>query len=127
MRAVVQRVSSASVRVDGRVVGSCGMGLLVLVGAHKEDGEANATKLADRVAGLRIFGDDDGKMNLSFEDAGADGVLAVSNFTVYGDALKSRRPSFVASADRSKASNSNCFRSPPGWRTLSPSPENSES
>jgi len=71
---------------------------LLLVGAHKDDTEKNAEKLADRIAGLRIFGDAEGKMNLSLTDAGADGVLAVSNFTVYGDALKSRRPSFVASA-----------------------------
>ena len=98
MRAVVQRVRSASVSVNGSVVGSCGKGLLLLVGAHKDDTEKDAEKLADRIAGLRIFGDAEGKMNLSLADAGADGVLAVSNFTVYGDALKSRRPSFVASA-----------------------------
>lgn len=98
MRAVVQRVHSASVTVDGSVVGSIGKGLLLLVGAHKEDTEANAEKLADRIAGLRIFGDEEGKMNLSLADADAEGVLAVSNFTVYGDALKSRRPSFTSSA-----------------------------
>ncbi len=100
MRAVVQRVARASVKVDGKTVGSCGPGLLVLVGAHKDDTEQNAAKLADRIAGLRIFGDEQGKMNLSFADVDSEGtqVLAVSNFTVYGDAMKSRRPSFVASA-----------------------------
>ena len=101
MRAVVQRVARASVKVEGETVGSCGPGLLVLVGAHKEDTEQNATKLADRIAGIRIFNDDEGKMNLSLGQIDNDGraqVLAVSNFTVYGDALKSRRPSFMAAA-----------------------------
>ncbi len=115
MRAVVQRVSSASVAVDGKVVGEIGPGLLVLVGAHKDDTEENAKRLADRIAGMRIFNDFDGKMNLNLADAsvgspspptpsppegrgGPDsGVLAVSNFTVYGD-VSQRRPSFVAAA-----------------------------
>lgn len=98
MRAVVQRVLSASVVVEGTVVGRIGPGLLVLVGAHKDDTESNAFKLANRIAGLRIFNDDAGKMNLSMADAGAMSVLAVSNFTVYGDAIASRRPSFISAA-----------------------------
>ncbi len=101
MRAVVQRVSSASVTVEGEVVGRCGRGLLVLAAAHKDDTEADAVKLADRVYGLRIFNDAEGKMNLSLEDLGElpePEILAISNFTLYGDALKSRRPSFVQSA-----------------------------
>lgn len=97
MRAVVQRVSESSVTVDGAVVGRCGVGLLVLVAAHRDDTETNADKLADRVAGLRIFGDAEGKMNLSLADVEGS-VLAISNFTLYGDALKSRRPSFIESA-----------------------------
>lgn len=97
MRAVVQRVSEASVMVDGAVVGRCGVGLLVLVAAHRDDTEANADKMADRVAGLRIFGDAEGKMNLSLADVEGS-VLAISNFTLYGDATKNRRPSFTESA-----------------------------
>jgi D-tyrosyl-tRNA(Tyr) deacylase len=102
MRAVVQRVLSASVEVEGKLVGSCGRGLLVLLGAHFSDTEHEAEKMADRVLGLRIFGDAEGKMNLSLRDIVASGesagVLAVSNFTVYGDASKNRRPSFVEAA-----------------------------
>lgn len=97
MRAVVQRVSEASVNVDGATVGRCGVGLLVLVAAHRDDTEANADKLADRVAGLRIFSDAEGKMNLSLADVEGS-VLAISNFTLYGDATKNRRPSFIGSA-----------------------------
>lgn len=102
MRAVVQRVKRASVTVDGAVTGSCEKGLLVLVAAHKADREADARKMADKILGLRIFEDAEGKMNLSLRqlhEAGeAVGILAVSNFTVYGDTDKSRRPSFVDSA-----------------------------
>ena len=93
----------ASVSVGGREVGRCGPGLLLLVGIHREDAEAEAKQLADRVMGLRIFNDPQGKMNLSIRDfpqtrGGFElEILAVSNFTVYGDA-KSRRPSFTASA-----------------------------
>jgi D-aminoacyl-tRNA deacylase len=101
MRAVIQRVSSASVSVEGQVVGRCGKGLVVLVAAHREDSDSDAAKMADRVYGMRIFPDGDGKMNLSLKtliDEGVEaGVLAVSNFTVYGDATQ-RRPSFVAAA-----------------------------
>ena len=103
MRAIVQRVSMASVRVDGLETGRCGPGLMLLVGVHRDDTSANATKLADKIANLRIFNDHEGKMNLSMLDFPAPhgfemSVLAVSNFTVYGDASKSRRPSFGASA-----------------------------
>jgi D-tyrosyl-tRNA(Tyr) deacylase len=97
VRAVVQRVSHASVVVDGATVGHLETGLLVLVAAHKDDTDASAVKLADRVANLRIFNDGEGKMNLNLTDAGASGVLAVSNFTVLGDTTQ-RRPSFVAAA-----------------------------
>ncbi|HWA84401.1 MAG TPA: D-aminoacyl-tRNA deacylase [Fimbriimonadaceae bacterium] len=99
MRAVVQRVSRASVTVDGEVVGRCGQGLLVLVAAHRDDTEREAAKLADRVAKLRIFNDGEGKMNLALGDLVPPGsVLAVSNFTVYGETAKNRRPSFIESA-----------------------------
>ncbi len=106
MRAIVQRVSAATVRVDGKEVGRCGYGLLLLVGVHREDTEADAKKLAEKISTLRIFGDEEGKMNRSLLDFPQPGpargyeydVLAVSNFTVYGDARKNRRPSFVESA-----------------------------
>ncbi len=97
MRAIVQRVSSASVIVDGRVVGTCGVGFVVLVAAMRTDMVANAEKMADRVRGLRIFNDEAGKMNLALADVGGS-VLAISNFTVAGDANKNRRPSFVDAA-----------------------------
>ncbi|MEQ1821988.1 MAG: D-aminoacyl-tRNA deacylase [Fimbriimonadaceae bacterium] len=97
MKAIVQRVSSASVQVNGNVIGQCGVGLLVLVAAHKDDGVANAEKMADRIKGLRIFNDSEGKMNLSLAEVAGE-VLAVSNFTVYGETAKGRRPSFVESA-----------------------------
>src|SRR5688572_9682686 len=102
MRSVVQRVFSASVEVEGKIVGRCGKGLLVFAGAHFSDSEQEATKLADRVMGLRIFNDEQGKINLSMRDLqnkGEDvGVLAISNFTVYGDTSKNRRPSFTEAA-----------------------------
>lgn len=96
MRAIVQRVSSANVVIDGKEVGACGPGLLLLVGVHRDDTEANAKKLAERLVNLRIFNDDNDKMNLSLLDVGGQ-VLAISNFTVFGDTT-SRRPSFTASA-----------------------------
>lgn len=99
MRAVVQRVASASVVVEGEVVGSCGNGLLAFVGAHRDDTPDTARKLADKVAGLRIFNDEAGKMNLSISALDPRGsVLAISNFTLYGDANKNRRPSFIEAA-----------------------------
>ena len=97
MRAILQRVSSASVTVDGAVVGEIGAGLLVLLGVGQGDTEADAEYLADRVLGLRIFGDAAGKMNLSVVESGG-GVLVVSQFTLYGDTRKGRRPSFDGAA-----------------------------
>ncbi|MCC6685721.1 MAG: D-tyrosyl-tRNA(Tyr) deacylase [Fimbriimonadaceae bacterium] len=96
MRAIVQRVAWARVSVDGNVIGQCGPGLLVLVGAHREDTEMNAARLADRIVKLRIFNDPDGKMNLAIGDS--QGILVISNFTVYGETAKNRRPSFTDSA-----------------------------
>ncbi len=97
MRAVVQRVCQASVTVDGQVVGAIGRGLLVLLGITHGDGAAQADWLANKVAGLRIFEDDAGKMNLGLLDVGGE-ALVVSQFTLYGDARKGRRPSFVDAA-----------------------------
>ncbi len=96
MRALVQRVSRASVRVDGEVVGAIGPGLLVLLGVTHGDTPEAADKLAGRLLKLRIFADADGRMN---EPLGADrGVLCISQFTLYGDARKGNRPSYVAAA-----------------------------
>lgn len=97
MRVVVQRVSKGSVSVDGEVVGSIGQGLVLLVGVTHEDGEDEARFLANKVANLRIFPDGEGKFNLSALDVGAE-ALVVSQFTLYGDARKGRRPSFVKAA-----------------------------
>ncbi len=96
MRAVVQRVSSAAVGVGERVVSQMGIGLALLVGVHRDDTADDARKLADRIAGIRIFNDEEGKINLALKAVGGQ-VLAVSNFTVYGDASQ-RRPSFGQSA-----------------------------
>jgi D-aminoacyl-tRNA deacylase len=95
MRAVVQRVARAAVRVRGEVVGSVERGLLVFVGVAAEDGEEEARWMADKVASLRIFEDDAGKMNRAVADAGG-AVLVVSQFTLLGDARKGNRPSFTA-------------------------------
>jgi len=97
MRAVVQRVSSCRVVVSGEVVGQIGRGLVVLLGVRTGDTEAQARWLADKVVGLRIFEDDQGKMNVSVADAGGS-VLVVSQFTLYGDCEKGRRPSFIDAA-----------------------------
>src|SRR5437868_14839487 len=94
MRVVLQRVSKASVSVDGRVIGRIGRGLLVLVGFTATDGAEQVSWMAEKIAGLRVFGDDEGKMNRDVKEAGG-GVLVVSQFTLYGDARKGRRPSFV--------------------------------
>ena len=97
VRAVVQRVSSASVTVAGERVGAIGRGLLVLVGVADGDGEAQADRLARKLEALRVFEDGEGKMNLSVRDVDGE-LLVVSNFTVYGDARKGNRPSFVTAA-----------------------------
>ena len=97
MRAVVQRVTSARVRVDGAVIGEIGPGLLVLLGVTHEDAAVQADWLADKLVGLRIFNDADGKMNRSLADVGG-GMLIVSQFTLYGDCSKGRRPSFITAA-----------------------------
>ena len=97
MRAVVQRVSRARVTVKDWVSGEIGLGLLVLLGVGREDGEADATYLAEKIAGLRVFEDHDGKMNRSVLDVGGS-VLAVSQFTLYGDVRRGKRPSFDAAA-----------------------------
>jgi D-aminoacyl-tRNA deacylase len=97
MRAVIQRVSTAQVTVHGEVVGQIGRGFLVLLGVTAADGEAEAALLARKIAGLRVFEDDGGKMNLALADVGG-AVLAVSQFTLYADVRKGRRPSFIAAA-----------------------------
>lgn len=98
MRAVVQRVSRASVSVNGDILGQIGPGLLVLIAVHRDDTSAEALKLAARIAGLRIFNDPEGKMNLALGQLDPPGeILAISNFTLYGDTTQ-RRPSFVLSA-----------------------------
>jgi D-tyrosyl-tRNA(Tyr) deacylase len=97
VRAVVQRVSRAEVRVDGQVTGSVGRGLLVLLGVARDDAEADARGLAEKVAALRVFEDPSGKMNLAVAEVGG-GVLVVSQFTLLGDARKGNRPSFVDAA-----------------------------
>jgi len=97
MRVVIQRVSRSSVLVDGETVGSIKRGLVVLVGVTHDDGESEARFLANKIANLRIFADDEDKFNRSALDVNAD-VLVVSQFTLYGDARKGRRPSFVKAA-----------------------------
>ena len=102
MRAVVQRVSSASVIVDGETIATIGHGMLVLLGVRTGDTDAEADKLARKLLALRVFEDADGRMNLSVQDAGGE-ILCVSNFTVYGDARKGNRPSFVEAAPPEEA------------------------
>jgi D-aminoacyl-tRNA deacylase len=102
MRAVVQRVSEASVRVDGAVVSRIGPGLLILLGVGREDGEADAHDLAEKVANLRILSDDQGRMNRSLLDTGGE-ALVVSQFTLYGDARKGRRPGYTDAAPPEEA------------------------
>lgn len=97
MRALIQRVSRASVHVDGEEAARIGQGFVVLLGVADDDGEAEAAWLARKVAGLRLFEDNAGKMNLGLADVGGQ-VLAVSQFTLYGDARKGRRPSFTRAA-----------------------------
>ena len=96
MRAVLTRVTGASVSVDGEVIGQIGKGFLILLGVHVDDTDADADRIADRICGLRIFEDEAGKMNVSPADAGAE-MLIISQFTLYAD-TRSRRPGFTAAA-----------------------------
>ena len=102
MRAVLTRVSSASVTIDGKVNGKIGKGFLILLGVGPEDTEADATKLAEKLLSLRVFTDENDKMNLGLEAVGGQ-VLVVSQFTLYGSVRKGRRPSFTGAADPSLA------------------------
>jgi D-tyrosyl-tRNA(Tyr) deacylase len=102
MRALLQRVSRASVTVDGQVVGRIGRGFVVLLGITHRDGPAEADWVAAKIAGLRVFDDTAGKMNLALEDVGGE-LLVVSQFTLYGDARKGRRPSFTDAAPPERA------------------------
>lgn len=102
MRAVVQRVSRAAVRVDGETVGAIERGFVVLAGFAPSDDEAMLAWMAEKIAGLRVFADAEGKMNLALADVGG-AVLVVSQFTLYGDASKGRRPSFVGAAPPEQA------------------------
>ena len=97
MKGVIQRVTSASVTVDGRTTGEIGQGLLVLLGVEKGDDESKADWLAEKIAGLRIFSDDEGRMNLSLRDVGG-ALLVVSQFTLAGNCSKGKRPSFDTAA-----------------------------
>lgn len=97
MRAVLTCVKSASVTVDGREIANIGKGFLILLGVTHEDTEAQAVRLADKLMGLRVFEDENGKMNRSLEDVGGE-VLVVSQFTLYGNCRKGRRPEFLAAA-----------------------------
>ena len=103
MKTVIQRVSRASVEVDGQVIGCIEKGLVVLLGIAKEDGEAELDYLVDKIAGLRVFADDQGKMNLSIAQVGGH-VLMVSQFTLLGNVRKGRRPGFdqAAAPDRAR-------------------------
>ena len=97
MRAVLSRVKNASVTVDGQVIGKIGQGFLILLGITHEDTEAQAAKLADKLTGLRIFEDENGKMNRGLETVNGE-ILVVSQFTLYGNCRKGRRPDFLAAA-----------------------------
>src|SRR5260221_5411842 len=97
MRALIQRVTHASVTVDEQAVGQIGQGLLVLLGVGQDDSEAQVKTLADKIVHMRIFGDDEGKMNRSLLDIGGE-VLVVSQFTLYADIRRGRRPSFTNAA-----------------------------
>ena len=102
MRAVVTRVSAASVTVEGRTVGQIGRGYLVLLGIKTGDGEAQAEKLAEKITGLRVFEDETGKMNRSLSDVGGS-LLVVSQFTLYGNVKHGRRPEFLQAAKSAEA------------------------
>jgi len=102
MRAVIQRVKNAEVKIDGKIVGKIGKGLLVLLAVHQDDTEDKIERLATKIINLRIFADKDDKMNLSIKDVGGE-ILVVSQFTLYGDISKGNRPSFIESAKPDKA------------------------
>ena len=102
MRAVVQRVSRAQVVIDGEIAGQIGLGVLILLGVGHDDTEVDANYLAEKIAGLRVFEDDSGKMNRSVQDVGGS-VLAVSQFTLYGDVRRGKRPSFDRASPPEKA------------------------
>lgn len=102
MRAVIQRVSRARVTVSGEVMGEIGAGLLVLLGVGEKDQESDAAYCAEKICGLRVFEDDQGKMNRSLADVGGS-VLAVSQFTLYGDVRRGKRPSFDTAAGPERA------------------------
>src|SRR3982074_2454576 len=102
MRALLQRVSCASITVDEQIVGQIGQGLLVLLGVGQDDSEVQVKTLADKIVHMRIFGDDEGKMNRSLLDIGGE-VLVVSQFTLYADIRRGRRPSFTNAAPPSLA------------------------
>ncbi len=102
MRVVLQRVSSASVAVGGKVVGRAGRGLLLLVGFHDEDGPEQLEWMARKIIGLRVFPDDAGQMNLGLEEIEGE-LLVISQFTLYGDTRKGRRPSFIEAAHPDRA------------------------
>ena len=116
MRAVVQRVLESSVRIDGEVVGQIGQGFLVLIGVEEGDGENDFKYIATKVPNLRIFEDEDGKMNRSLLDVGGQ-ILAVSQFTLLGDARSSRRPSFIQAA-RPETANPMYERLVEHWRGM---------
>lgn len=97
MRAVLTRVRRASVTIDGQVVGKIGRGFLILLGVGQNDTEAQCVKLADKLTGLRIFDDENDKMNLSLTDVGGE-ILVISQFTLYGNCKKGRRPDYLAAA-----------------------------
>jgi D-tyrosyl-tRNA(Tyr) deacylase len=102
MRAVIQRVTRAKVIVDDKVVGEIGNGLLILLGVSQNDSEKDVHYLVEKITGLRIFDDGDGKMNLSIVDTGGE-MLAVSQFTLYGDTRRGRRPSYIDAAAPERA------------------------
>ena len=102
MRAVLQRVTEAAVRVDGEVIGSIGKGFCILLGVSDEDNEAVADKMADKICKLRIFEDENGKTNLSLADVGGE-LLVISQFTLYADCRKGNRPSFIGAGAPAEA------------------------
>lgn len=114
MRCVIQRVTEASVSVAGEVVGKIGKGYMILIGVSGEDTDKDLKYMADKIPNLRIFEDEQGKMNLSLKDTGGE-ILAVSQFTLYGDARGSRRPSFIQAA-RPDVANDYYERLVEAWR-----------